>query len=544
MRKIKVISMAMLLMPLLPASVAAQSYNMEINLRGGTVQSIPSDEVVNVTFGETSPLPGDAGNIKATVNGIGAFLLSVEPIKNATSYRWTRDGEVVQESTATSLHTRRSGVYTVTGINDFGQGKSSPEISVNPITEVFNILTEEYIPDKNLREYIKQTYVPESDQLTNLQAAGITGDLCLPPGVETLKGIEYFVSLDSLQSYVVQTYITEADLSKNVSLKKIYLSSTFNLRELNVKGLNQLESFDISATKLRQYDLSQLPEGLKFLGIGDLRYESVDVKRFPKLETLKVYSNRIETLDLSGMKHLRKVIANTCASLSSIDLSGCTSLRELTLSSCDNLTSIDVSECPALEYLYTLWSGIGDVNLDLQRANIIRYNPQGSAIKKLDLHGMTKLQYCQAGECASLEEIPDFSDCVSLKNIRMERCQIKGDLNVNNCKNLEEINAFESKFTSLTLQDMPALWNVCVFSNPEMTSIELKDLPSLEQFMCYDLAKLERIDLSTVNHEAAIYLTSCPNLKEIKVWPDFDMDNPPANISKDATARFVYEFSN
>lgn len=543
MKKIKAIGIAMLLMSALPASVAAQNYNMEINLRSGAVQSIPSDEVVNVTFGETSPLPGDAGNIKAEVNGIGAFLLSVSPVKNATSYRWTRDGEVVQESTATSLHTKQAGVYTVTGINDFGEGKSSPEISVNPINEVYNILTEECIPDKNLREYIKQKYVPDSEQLTNLQAAGITGDLCLPGGVETLKGIEYFVSLDSLQSYVVQSYITEADLSKNVSLKKIYLSSTFNLKNLNIKGLNQLESFDISSTKLLKFDLSQLPEGMKYLGLGELEYTSIDVKRFPNLERLIFYSNKVETLDLSGMKKLRQLQANGNGSMKSIDLSGCSSLKELTLSSCSSLTSIDVSECPALEYLYTLYSGIGNVDLDVQRANLVRFNPQGSAIKKLDLKGMDKLEYCQAGDCENLEEIPDFSDCVSLKNVRIEHCAIKGELDVNNCKNLEEINAYESNITAMKLHDMPALWNICVFGNPEMTTLDLKNLPSLEQLMCYNLAKLEHIDISTVNPRADIYLTLCPNLKEIKVWPDFDMENPPVNIGKDSTAKFVYEFS-
>lgn len=543
MKKIRIISLAMLLMSALPGIVAAQNYNMEINLRSGNVQSIPSDDVLNVTFGETSPLPGDAGNIKAEVNGIGAFLLSVHPIKNATSYRWTRDGKIIQESTAISLHTRESGVYTVTGVNDFGEGKSSPEISVNPVTEVFNILTEECIPDKNLRAYIKQKYVPDSDVLTNLQAAGITGDLCLPSGVETLKGIEYFVSLDSLQSYVVQSYITEADLSKNVSLKKIYLSSTFNLKTLNIKGLNQLESLDISSTKLKQFDLSQLPEGLKYLGIGELDYTSIDVKRFPNLENLIIYMNQIETLDLSGMKKLRKLQANGCSSMKSIDLSGCSALKELTLSSCQSLTSVDVSECLALEYLYTLYSGIGDVNLDTQRANMIRFNPQGSAINKLDLRGMEKLQFCQAGDCKNLEEIPDFSDCVSLKNVRIERCPVKGELDVNNCKNLEEINAYESKITGITLHDMPALWNICAFSNPDMTKLDLKNLPSLEYLTCYDLAKLERIDISTINPQAQFYLTLCPNLKEIKVWPDFDMKNPPANIIKDATAKFVYEFS-
>ena len=543
MKKIKIFSRALLLMSAIPASVAAQDYNMEINLRGGAVQSIPSDDVVNVTFGETSPLPGDAGNIKAEVNGIGAFLLSISPVKNATSYRWTRDGEVVQESSAKSLHTRQPGVYAVTGVNDFGEGKSSPEISVNPITEVFNILTEECIPDRNLREYIKQKYAPDSNVLTNLQAAGITGDLCLPTGVESLKGIEYFVSLDSLQSYIVQTYITEADLSKNVSLKKIYLSSTFNLKKLNINGLNQLESLDISSTKLTQFDLSQLPKGMKYLGLGELDYTSIDVRRFTNLERLIFYSNKVETLDLSGMKKLRQLQANGCSSMRKINLSGCSALKELTLSSCSSLTSVDVSECPALEYFYTLYSGIGNVDLDVQRANLVRFNPQGSTIKKLDLHGMGKLEFCQAGDCEQLEEIPDFSDCVSLKNVRIERCPVKGKLNVGNCKNLEEINAYESNVTGISLHDMPALWNICAFSNPYMTTLDLKNLPSLEQLMCYDLAKLERIDISTVNPAAQMYLTLCPNLKEIKVWPEFDMNNPPANISKDTTAKFVYEFS-
>lgn len=292
-----------------------------------------------------------------------------------------------------------------------------------------------------------------------------------------------------------------------------------------------------------KFDLSQLPEGIKYLGLGDLRYTDIDLKRFPDLETLIFYSNSVGTLDLSGMKHLRKLQCNGCGSMKSIDLSDCSSLKELTLSSCSSLTTIDISECPALEYFYTLYSGIGDVDLDVQRANLVRFNPQGSAIKKLDLRGMDKLQYCQAGDCEYLQEMPDFSDCVSLKNVRLERCPVKGGMDVDNCKNLEEINAYESNITAIKLHDMPALWNICVFSNPLMTSLDLRNLPSLGQLMCYNLEKLERIDISTVNPNANIYLTMCPNLKEIKVWTEFDLDNPPSNISKDATAKFVYEFS-
>lgn len=524
-------------------TATAQEYNMEINHRDGTVTSIPTEDVVNVTFGETSPLPGDAGNIKAVPDGIGGYSLTIKPISNATSYRWIKDGKTVQESTAFSYYANESGKYSVVGVNDMGEGKASPEIQVTPITTVFNILTDEFIPDGILREHIRETYAGGGESLTNLQAAAIGGGFYLPVGIETLRGIEYFCGLDSILNFTFNSDITEIDLSRNVSLKKVFLENLYNLENLNLEGLNELESLDISWTALMKYDVNKLPVGMKHLGLGALGYQSFDCRRFESLEELIINGNELTgTFDASGLKHLHRLQLQGNSKLTGVDVTGCISLKNLNVASCSSLTDLDVTTCSALERLYTQFTSLGNTDLSTQRYNLKAYVPQGSQLDILDLKGMRNLEVCQAGDCL-LKEMPDFSDCVSLKNLRMENSGIKGPVDVNVCKNMADINIYRSNITSIALEDMPALWNVNLFSNPELTQLDLRNLPAVQQLSCYDLPKIERVDISTVNPRAAIYLTLCPNLKEIKVWPDFDIDNPPTNVVKDETARFVYEFT-
>ena len=532
-----------LLMPAFSAAVMAQSYNMDINMRDGSVTTIPADQVTDVTFSTASELPDDAGIILAEVSGVGGYILSVKPIGNATAYRWMKDGETVQESTALSFFTTTSGRFSVAGVNDFGEGKPSPEIQVNPITTVFNILTEEFIPDARLRAHIDEEYAGNTGELTNLQAAAIPGGFYLPREIESLKGIEYFTGIDSLLTFVSNSYVKEIDLSKNVNLKKIDLQDYFNLASLNLEGLNLLESLDISWTSLKQFDVSLLPEGMKHLGLGHLEYTSFDCQRFPDLEELIIYDNKFSgDFDASGLKKLRKLQLSSCSQLLSVDVTDCTSLKDLNVSYCSALSSLDVSTCLALTKLYAQYTSLADVDLSAQCDQLKVFNPQGSPFKSLDLKGMRQLEVCQAGDCA-LETIPDFSDCVMLKNLRMEHCLAKEPVNVDKCLNMEDLNIYEANITGIALKDMPALWNVNMFSNYEQKTLQLENLPALQYLSCYDLPLIERVDISTVNHKAGISFNMCPALKEIKVWPEFDINNPPSNVSKDETAKFVYEFS-
>lgn len=72
--------------------------------------------------------PEDAGQIEGEseiVKG-GTVVLSVEAIRYATSYRWYKDGFPVQDSGDRMLDVTLPGVYTVAGVNAFGEGVHSP----------------------------------------------------------------------------------------------------------------------------------------------------------------------------------------------------------------------------------------------------------------------------------------------------------------------------------------------------------------------------------------------------------------------------------
>lgn len=78
-------------------------------------------------------LPGDAGEIEGNENPAKGekVTLSIAEIDGATMYRWYLDGEEVQLSESRELTVFSSGVYTVAGVNDVGEGGPSPEKTIS-----------------------------------------------------------------------------------------------------------------------------------------------------------------------------------------------------------------------------------------------------------------------------------------------------------------------------------------------------------------------------------------------------------------------------
>lgn len=521
----------------LTSAAMAQSYDMNVNMKDGSKASFPADRVTNVTFSETSTLPGAAGSISLSVQDNGYAMLDISPIANATSYRWMRNDTTVQESPALSYYATKPGLYSVEGVNDEGTGAPSGKIKVTPITKVFNILTEEYMPDSLMRNYVKTEFNDGKDTLTNLHAAQFYGEFDVPNRATDVKGIEYFISIDTIDAHYCMKF-TSLDASKNVCLKKLNLNTATNLTDLNIKGLTQLKSLDVAWTKVRNINLSELPKDIKVLKVNSY---TGDIKSLPDLVSF-VSVSKGGTIDVSSMPHLEELDLSMNSNVSAVNVSNCNALKTLTLSYCSNVSSIDVSTCPSLEYLYTNYSGVGNVDLSLQRANMRVFNPQHSNLTVLDVKNMPKLEMCQAGEC-KLTKNPDFTGCISLKNLRLESTGITA-IDLKDCKNLEDLNIYNDSIESLALEDMPRLWNINVFNNPRQKTLTLKNLPSVVYLSCYSLGKVEKVDISTLNHHGAWYsLSDCPNLKEIKVWPEFDIKNPPSWVDKDEATKFVYEFS-
>ena len=107
---------------------------------------------------------------------------------------------------------------------------------------VFIPIDEEHFPDAVFREYIAEADMDADGQLSEEEAAGVTGIDVSGMGIQDLRGIEYFTELESL------------DCSGN-ELTSLDLSANTKLQSLNAEN-NRL---DIVLDERDRFDLSQLP---------------------------------------------------------------------------------------------------------------------------------------------------------------------------------------------------------------------------------------------------------------------------------------------
>ena len=161
----------------------------------------------------------------------------------------------------------------------------------------------------------------------------------------------------------------------------------------------------------------------------------------------------------------------------------------------------------------------------------------------LDVSQCTELTYL---ECQSnnLTQAMDFSNNTKLTDLRIESNQVPS-VNLKNCNQLQTLNCYDNEaLTSLILPDDQSHMTLLnAFSIPNVTELNVGNMTAVEWFSVY-VTGLTRIDISNVNHNAkGIYLYYNENLRQIKVWSDFDLNNPPTNVFKDDTAEFVYEFT-
>lgn len=112
-----------------------------VNLVGEGTPS--SEKRITIT---SCPLPEAAGSITGTnVNLCPAehATLSIDPIINAVSYQWYKNGVAIANATAATYSATTSGSYTVAGVNGAGEGVHSPQ-KVVTITECQS-LVDDYI---------------------------------------------------------------------------------------------------------------------------------------------------------------------------------------------------------------------------------------------------------------------------------------------------------------------------------------------------------------------------------------------------------------
>lgn len=554
----------------------------------GEGKSSPECEVE--ISGSDLELPADAGEISQEEQEDGLVLLSVEEIERAETYRWYKDDVEVQNTEERTYLVRESGVYKVAGVNEVGEGKTSLPVTLE-IGDVFNILTDEIVEDEELRNWIKEVLAGGSETYTNVQAAAYTGTIMVPDKTASLKGLEYFTSMSGLSMTECKFLPSPLDLSSYKSLqvieaiglsvsevivkdleqlKSLSLSKSQYISTLDLSSQKVLETLVLSGTAINTVDFSPVTSTLKTLRWSSaVNPSAIDLKIFEVIDTVDISQASFGTLDLSGMATLRALTCSNC-SLTDINLSGCTSLEYL-VATFNSLTSIDVSDCVSLKYLYLMYNdkAFSSIDLNLCRSTLIELNLGSLGFTSFDASGMSSLEYLSLSENPMDGAELDLNDCVSLKEFRAEDCHLSA-LKIENCSNLVQFWCYGNELTSLKFApsmpnlkmayigqieeltgridfgDCPNLENIQLYYCTDLEEIDITGCPALTQAYLYGVG-VERLDISNNTQlgieNAFLAVDGAPNLKQIKVWSDFDMNNLPtwAKYLPDGID-LVYEF--
>lgn len=412
-----------------------------------------------------------------------------------------------------------------------------------PHTQAFNILTEQYIPDANLRNYIQKTAANGADSLSNVQAAHYTGSFKLSGlKISSIKGLEFFTRLYGLD--MTGCTFAKLDLSAMTGLHILLLNHASNLSSLNIEGLSQLDTLDIGSTKLQGFDLTKLPATLKNLNVANLGYESIDFSRWPLLEDININMNKLTTLDLSNCKHIKSIDASA-NTLTQVNIAGCSNIEHFNTTYNSNLAEVDLSSCHNLKYLYLNSTKIENLSLAPFASKLIELCISGDTVlTSLDLTGCTALTYLEC-QRTGLSGAINFSSCPKLEVIRCEENKLTS-VDVSKCTALREFNCYSME--TLTQVNMPEdqshLTLLNLFSIPNVKTIALGDLSSIKYLSIYYMG-VKRLDLSRINRKViSVFVGYDNDLKEIKVWAGFDASHPnPIYVEGAPNAKFVTEFT-
>lgn len=317
----------------------------------------------------------------------------VQNLENAASYTVSFDskgGSAVDSQTVTSGETAvkptdpTMDVYTFIGWYSDEALTSAYDFNT-PVTGNITLYAKWGIPvngttfpDSNFRDLVSADFDKNSDGFLSAAEIGAVTDIrCRWRCIASLKGIEYFTSLQTLDCYSNQ--LTSLDLSANTALTTLNCGNNW-LSFLNVSSNTALTNLDCYNNELTSLELSA-NTALTSLDCSKNQLTSLDLSANMALTALDCRNNQLASLDLSSNTSLTSLNCNG-NQLASLELSANTALTTLYCNS-NQLDSLDVSKNAAL----------------------ISLNCRGNQLTSLDLSQNTALEwlYCDNNHLTSLD---------------------------------------------------------------------------------------------------------------------------------------------
>ena len=156
-------------------------------------------------------------------------------------------------------------------------------------------------PDDSFRGFISSSIDADKDGFLSTEEANQTEVILLPESlgaVGSLKGIEYFTSLKTLQCDC-SLAITDLDISKNTKLQGLFIPGA-PITVLDITNNPELRSINVSGTKLYMLNLSSQKNSLEILNCENSKITYLDVTGCSNLETLNINNCPMACVNLEG----------------------------------------------------------------------------------------------------------------------------------------------------------------------------------------------------------------------------------------------------
>ncbi|MFV0395570.1 MAG: hypothetical protein ACK5LC_14490 [Coprobacillaceae bacterium] len=304
-------------------------------------------------------------NTITLTNGSTSFDLKALDSKIDNSFITNVEGATLEGTILTGLQAGVDVTYQYRCNNTTNMQVSFKVTSTDTASRV--AINETNFPDANFRKFVYDNYSDDGVFLNENASTDVKEINVNSKSIVSLKGIEYFTSLETLKcSY---NKIEELNIGNNINLKVLecYVN---NLTNLNLDHNTNLETLGCNYNQLTTLDLSNninienvfcnnnkiqsvnfgTQSSLKTLEINNNELTTIDVSVLASLVSLNCSYNKLETLDLSNNYNL-ETINCLINEIEILTLGNLSNVKKLNCSS-NKLSSLDVSQLVSLENLH------------------------------------------------------------------------------------------------------------------------------------------------------------------------------------------------
>lgn len=299
------------------------------------------------------------------------FLVFAQERKESDTTQEIYTGDATPQQTYTQDAQPMEALSQTTGTIGITSNK---EIEINEVN----------FPDQRFRDYVKDKLDDGNGSLTQSEIDQITiinlsflGDIETKK-IKSLKGIEHFTELTSLNCYGTDisaldvsqnkklellncggTGIRNLNVSNNLLLKTLYCHYT-DIESLNLENNTALETLFCSNAKLKSLNIDN-NVALKELYCNNTNIKSLNLSNNDVLKVLDCHSTEVTSLDVSNNVYLHSLYCSY-TEITALDISNNVYLERLDCSN-TKITSLDVSNSPDLYELHCQDTPLAWLNL-------------------------------------------------------------------------------------------------------------------------------------------------------------------------------------